>query len=177
MLKKHLLVVALIAAIGLVAASAPTSAWAMPTQYMPRDPNLQKAVVEGYVRYYFGDDADLMLSVAECESTGLIHLEPNGKLRPNRNGSGAAGVFQVMLPIHAERAAGLGLNIKNNLDHYIRFVRHLYLEDKRRGGTGFRDWHSSSRCWSRRIAHLIAERSDDKNPRAGIVEVAEAKKD
>lgn len=176
-IKKTLLVAALIAAICLVTTSALTSAWAMPTQNMPREPDLQRAVVEGYVRRHFKDDADIMLAVAECESTGLIHIEQkSGKLRPNRGGSGAAGVFQLMLPIHAKLAAAKGYDVRNNLEHYILYVHHLYLTDKDRpGGTGLRDWHASRWCWSGKIARLVAERSANENPRPGITEVAEAK--
>lgn len=173
MFKKTLLVAVLIVA-SLVTPSTAKSAWALPTQYMLREPDLQRAVVEGYLRYYFGDDAEIMIAVGKCESTGLIHLNPNGSLRRNPE-TGAAGAFQVMLGVHASAARLQKLDINHNLQHYIRFVHHLYEADKERGGTGLRPWQSSAGCWSRKVATILAERVAERSSRGNPVEVAQAK--
>lgn len=161
MLKKHLLVAVLIVA-NLVTPSTATSAWAMPNQYLPREPDQQRAVVEWYVRHLFGDDADIMLVVAECESTGLVHLTPDGRLLPNRRGSGAIGVFQLM-PVHftASKSA------LRDLGKYMEVVHKLH-QDK-----GLQPWDSSKKCWEKKVDEL--RRLVKNNKPEPPVEVAEAR--
>lgn len=171
MLKKHLLVAALIVAMYLVTTSALTSAWAMPINELPRKREEQRAVVVKLIKEHFGSDADVMIAIAECESTGLVHITPDGKLLPNRLGSGAAGVFQLM-PVHYNRkhkVDGKTLDVRNNLEDYIKYVRHLY------GQQGLQPWISSSGCWSAKAGKGIADQIAKRNQRGTIVEVAEAK--
>jgi len=86
-------------------------------------------------------DAPIMVHVANCESTGLIHKE-NGQLIRSRIDGLGEGVFQVQMPVHRKRMSKMGLN-PNNLDHYFTFVRQLYNE------SGLKPWKSSRPCWSK----------------------------
>ena len=85
-------------------------------------------------------DAPIMLYVANCESTGLIHREPDGSLLPNSGGGTAKGVFQVLMRVHEKEFRRLGLDPNNDAD-YFKYVRILYDQGK----TG--PWQESKRCW------------------------------
>lgn len=147
LLKKHLLVVMLIAA-SLVAESRAKSAWALPTTALPPDPALQRAVMEGLIRYYFpSGSADRIIAISICESGG-VHTRAQGELLPNREGSSARGALQILMRVHEANARNRGLDIKNNVLHYVQYARFIYDEDRRRGGNGLRPWNPSQHCWS-----------------------------
>lgn len=79
------------------------------------------------IREYFPNprEARIMLTIAKCESTGLIHWLPDGSLRPNSAGeSSAAGVFQVLLKKHREMYEKIGLDM-HDIDDYMKFVVYL----------------------------------------------------
>lgn len=92
------------------------------------------------IRQWF-PDAPYMKYVANCESTGLIHSE-NGQLFRSRVDGLDEGVFQVRMPVHRTEMRKMGLN-PNNLDHYFKYVRHLY------DTFGLRPWASSRHCWEK----------------------------
>jgi hypothetical protein len=95
--------------------------------------------VAAQIQRYF-PDAPIMLLIAHCESTGLVHREPTGELRRNLEGGTARGVFQVLMRVHRDEFDRLGLN--PNRDHdYFTFVRRLY--DK----YGTEPWDPSQHCW------------------------------
>ena len=85
-------------------------------------------------------DAPYMVYVANCESTGLIHLE-NGQLKQGEDGTDK-GVFQVHMPAHRAEMQKMALD-PNNIDHYFSYVRILYHK------YGLRPWRSSQKCWSK----------------------------
>ncbi len=92
-------------------------------------------------------DAPIMLHIANCESTGLIHREPDGSLLRNRDGSSARGVFQVLMRVHQDEFARLGLD-PNNDEHYFRYARLLYEQN------GTQPWNASRHCWNRYARRL-----------------------
>ncbi len=85
-------------------------------------------------------DAPIMLFVANCESAGLVHREPDGSLKRNETGGSARGVFQVLMGLHDEELQRRGLNPHYDAD-YFRFVRILYDQGK------LQPWAESSACW------------------------------
>jgi hypothetical protein len=93
-------------------------------------------------------DAPYMLYVANCESTGLIHRDRAGQLRPNSEGkSSAGGVFQVLLKLHGPDMQERGLDPEQFSD-YLKFVRVLYDQ------YGVRPWQASRACWGEHYQRL-----------------------
>jgi hypothetical protein len=114
------------------------------------NPTAQRKFMEIKIHEYFpGQLGYTMIEIANCESTGLIHWLPNGKLRPHSQGkSSAAGAFQVLLRYrpHRENIKRMKLDM-NNVDDYLKFVRYLYKQQ------GLHPWDASRPCWQRRVAH------------------------
>ena len=110
------------------------------------DPQAQRIFIEKKIQDFFPEPglAQSMITIANCESTGLIHWIPDGTLRPNGSGSSARGTFQVLLRYHAQQIQDMGLDMQN-IDDYMTFVRQLY--DER----GFRPWDPSRHCWGQQI--------------------------
>jgi len=94
--------------------------------YLYRDAQAQRSFIEGKIREFFPEPglAVAMITIANCESTGLIHWESDGTLRPNEAGSSARGTFQVLLRYHADQIEKMGLDMQN-IDDYMTFVRRL----------------------------------------------------
>ena len=87
---------------------------------------------------HFPTNFKTMKAIAKCES-GLVH-RVNGKLLPNREGSPARGVFQVLMSVHGPEMERLGLD-PNNDDDYMTYVK--YLVDN----FGLTPWAESKDCW------------------------------
>jgi hypothetical protein len=171
-IKQTLLFVMLIAA-NLVATSAPKSAWALSPERLPPSPLERAELIIAIIRLHAPsrDVAERMVAIASCEVTRFQHTLPNGRLKPNRRGSGAAGIFQLM-PMHLRAARARGLSPERNLHDYIRVALSL-VENRRRSREDlFTDWNASRACWStggRTQSELAALR------RESLVEVAEAR--
>jgi len=106
-------------------------------------PENQSAEIQQKIHEFFPDVevASIMIAIATCESTGLIHWGTDGKLLPNSYGnSSAAGVFQILLYTHRKKIKEMGLDM-SNIDHYMTFVRHLYDMEK------YNPWRASKHCW------------------------------
>ncbi len=86
-----------------------------------------------------------MKAIANCESTGLLHRLPDGSLLPNKKGSSARGVFQVLMSVHAEEMQRMELD-PNDDDDYTTYVRHI------RNTQGLSAWKESSDCWNPKYA-------------------------
>jgi len=157
-LKRTLLVVMLIAA-SLVAKSATKSAWAMPNSSLAHlseseqrqefnrllAEEFSKARIQQSRRLVPIPDSDIlrMQAIAVCESRGRPHVEKNGELMRNRNGS-FVGFLQVAHRVHQHeiqrRLHEEGRDVLGNVREYIRFNLYLYLTDRQAGGDGFRPW-------------------------------------
>lgn len=110
-----------------------------------KNPTAQAELVQEKIKEHFPQKHPVMLAIANCESTGYIHWE-NGELRPNSEGkSSAAGVFQVLLNLHAEEIRRLGLDM-NNIDDYMTFVKYLQKSQ------GYGAWKASKHCWGKRVS-------------------------
>lgn len=101
----------------------------------------QRKHISTLIAEYFPDDYATMKAIANCESTGLLHRLPDGSLLPNKEGSSARGVFQVLMGVHAEEMQRMGLDPTND-DNYMTYVRHLY------DSQGLSPWKESSDCWN-----------------------------
>lgn len=111
------------------------------------NPTAQAAFIKEKIKEHFPQDYPVMIAIASCESTGLVHWTADGSLLPQSEGkSSAAGVFQVTLKGHAKSIAKHGLNMED-IDEYMKFVKVL-----RDGQPNYADWNSSRDCWSPRIA-------------------------
>gem|GEM_PF-972828 len=89
---------------------------------------------------------DDMLTIADCESYGgkdglLMHVGPDGELVKNPNSS-AAGVFQVLLYLHRDDYANLGLDPRQVGDN-IEFAKELVERRHKRGLSPYGDWECS----------------------------------
>lgn len=173
MRKKQLLVLSLVAAI-LVGTSFGKSASALPLSEFPTDPHEQRAVIVRLITEIFPSSAvKPMLAIAECESTGMLHVREDGLVK-NRRGTGATGVLQVEMRVHHTQIARLraqGTNVLGDVHHYIQFSHGLFEEAQRRGGTGFEPWPSCGRRFIR-AAREQAQRQRRTRP---LYEVAQAR--
>lgn len=96
------------------------------------------------IKEYF-PDAPYMVYVANCESTGLIHLEPDGRLLANKKGSTARGVFQILMRVHEPEMRKQGLD-PGNIDDYLTYARQLYDAKK------LTPWESTEHCWGDKVS-------------------------
>lgn len=111
------------------------------------DTTAQAAFIKEKIKQYFPRDYPVMIAIANCESTGLIHWMPDGSLRPNAEGaSSAAGVFQVLLQEHRKSIARHDLDMEN-IDDYLTFVKLLV-----DGRPNYGDWNASRHCWAPQVA-------------------------
>ena len=109
----------------------------------------QSRFIKEKIEEYFPENYPTMIAIASCESTNLIHWQADGDLLPNSTGaSSAAGVFQVLLQLHGPDIRRMGLDVENNIDDYMTFVRWLYDRPPSR----LSDWKASRDCWAPRIA-------------------------
>lgn len=154
--------------------SATTStSWAMPNGALPRDPAQQRAVIEELIRSHFPPQSvQQILAVAECESTGLLHVRNDGELVPNQLGSSARGTLQILMSVHERAARQRGLDIRHNVHDYLRYARILYDENRRRRGDGLRPWYPSRACWAPRLERRPVYRTERRD---ATLEVAEAR--
>ena len=112
------------------------------------DIEAQRVLVQQKIQEYFPEDglSQTMITIANCESTGLIHWQEDGTLLPHSTGaSSSAGVFQVLLKYHADQIQAMGLDMQD-IDDYMTFVRQLYNEAR------LHPWDASASCWGTRIA-------------------------
>jgi hypothetical protein len=91
----------------------------------PLEPAEQREYIAELIVEFFPENFRTMKRIAECESTGMQHREPDGSLIPNRQGSPARGVFQIMMNIHEPEMRRLGLDPNNDRD-YMEYVRRLH---------------------------------------------------
>lgn len=113
------------------------------------NPEAQAAFIKEKIKEHFPRDYPVMIAIANCESTGLIHWRADGSLLPNSEGaSSAAGVFQVTLDGHSKSIARHGLDMKE-VDEYMTFVKLLV-----RGRPNYADWNASKDCWAPVVASL-----------------------
>lgn len=90
--------------------------------------------------------AAIMIAIAACESNGepdgnIIHWTSSGALLPNKEGSSARGMFQVLMGLHRPEMEARGLT-PEHLDEYMQYVQYLYERNN-----GFHDWYESRSCW------------------------------
>ena len=97
------------------------------------------------IAQFFPDEYKTMVAIASCESTGLVHREPDGSLIQNQGGGSARGVFQVLMRVHSPEMKRMGLD-PNNDDDYMTYVRHL------KENYGLSPWSESRKCWKRKAA-------------------------
>ena len=111
------------------------------------NPTAQRKFMETKIHAYFpGQLGHTMIAIANCESTGLVHWLPDGRLRPHSTGkSSAAGTFQVLLTYHRKQIRSMGLDMRN-VDDYMKFVLYLHKQQ------GLHPWDASRKCWQSRIA-------------------------
>jgi hypothetical protein len=111
------------------------------------NPTAQAAFIKEKIKEHFPRDYPVMIAIASCESTGLIHWTEEGSLLPQSEGkSSAAGVFQVLLNGHEDAIAKHRLDM-HDVDDYLTFVKILV-----DGRPNYADWNASRDCWSPRIA-------------------------
>lgn len=127
----------LICALGLFHYDPAIAGGSVPTSKDPE--HIAELIVE-----YFPKNYRDMQVVANCESTGLVHRNPDGTLIANPT-STARGVFQLLMRIHGPEMKRMGLD-PNNDDDYMKYVRHLY------NSQGLEPWDETRSCWGPRIA-------------------------
>lgn len=105
----------------------------------------QATFIVAKIRQHFPGD-DMMLCIANEESTGYIHWLPDGSLRPTEIkkedgsiASSARGVLQTLAVLHAEDIARLNVDL-NNVDDYFRFNRYLLHR------SGYETWETYEKC-------------------------------
>lgn len=100
--------------------------------------------VEQMIAQFFPEEHKTMVAIASCESTGLVHREADGSLIPNKEGSSARGVFQVLMNLHGPEMKRMGLD-PNNDDDYMTYVRYL------KETFGLTPWAESKNCWKHKL--------------------------
>lgn len=93
---------------------------------------------EARVRAYF-KDAPVMANIATCESK-FTQLNADGGALHGGLGGKMVGIFQIYSDIHADYAAGLGMDIYTT-EGNLAYARYLYERE------GTRPWNSSAGCW------------------------------
>lgn len=95
-------------------------------------PSYEPGSIEALIAKSFPSNPALWIAIAKCESG----LNPNAY-----NAEGASGLYQIMLPLHADML----LPGENIYDPNVNIRIALSLS---RNGTMTRDWNSSKGCWS-----------------------------
>ena len=93
---------------------------------------------ESAVRAYF-NDAPVMINIAECESK-FTQFGKGGTALHGGMGGKMIGIFQIYSDIHADYAAGRGMDIYTT-EGNLAYARHLYERE------GTKPWLSSFPCW------------------------------
>ena len=110
-------------------------------------PSSQATLIRALIRETFPNNYPVMLAIAHCESTGLIHWYPDGQLRPHSTrASSARGVFQVLANLHGPDIRSQGLDLRDPRQ-YMEWVR--IMVDRR---PSLSDWDDSRACWEARYA-------------------------
>ena len=104
------------------------------------EPVVIEMTIEEKIRHRFGDDAEIMLAIAKCES-GLRQFDKDGKVITSHTND--SGLFQINNATWDKKAKELGLDYKNNIDHNIEMAK--YILDKQ----GKNAWKPSQHCWNR----------------------------
>lgn len=98
-------------------------------------------------------EAPYMIYIANCESTGLVHLTKTGGLLPNTNGGSDRGVLQIHMGTHRAEINRLGLNMKKYNDYFM-FSRLLYDRN------GITPWKPSRHCWEEHYQRIMMSYND-----------------
>lgn len=85
-------------------------------------------------------DADVLLSIAQCESHGRQY-DADGRVLRGTIDRHDVGVFQINELLHVQRAVSMHMDIFTTEGNWA-YARWLY----RRFGTA--PWRASRRCWS-----------------------------
>lgn len=155
---KTLLVTVLIFA-NLVGTSAMTSASAQtPRELAALTKGEQRALIETLIKTHFpAHAAPRMIAIADCESTGVLHVTSRGELVSNPSRA-FVGVLQVAHHVHRREIARLRLeenrDVLGDISEYIRFTRHLYDQARHTSRSGFSPWPS---CGLRAQARLAPQ--------------------
>lgn len=117
----------------LVATSTPVEA--------PKPPLDSTEAIRQEIVTVFGKDAEIMLKVAECESSGR-QFNKDGTVITGVENNLDKGLFQINLFYHEETATKMGLDVHKPHDN-ILFAKYLFNKN------GLSDWKASKPCWSK----------------------------
>lgn len=95
-------------------------------------PSYEAGSISSLITQAFPNNPQLWITIAKCESG----LNPN-----NYNREGASGLFQIMMPLHADML----LPGESIYDPAVNIRIALSLSH---GGTTTSDWDASKRCWN-----------------------------
>jgi len=82
----------------------------------------EPASVKGLIRQYFGDDADIMIKIAQCES-GLRQFSQTGE--PIRSHTFDYGLFQINEEVWDNTALKMGLNYKYSMEDNVKMANYI----------------------------------------------------
>ncbi|MFA5652090.1 MAG: hypothetical protein WC933_01880 [Candidatus Paceibacterota bacterium] len=94
--------------------------------------------LEARAKEYFKTDP-ILVDIARCESS-FRHLDEDGKILRGTVNKSDLGLMQINEYYHADRALGLGLDLKT-LEGNMAYAKDLYERE------GSKPWISSSKCW------------------------------
>ncbi|MDZ4228253.1 MAG: hypothetical protein U1E54_03330 [Candidatus Levybacteria bacterium] len=94
--------------------------------------------IEYAIRQEFGEDADIMIDVAFCESN-LSHYNDKGEVLRGKVNPKDVGLFQISETYHLKTAEKMGLDIYT-LNGNITYAKYLFEKN------GLKDWAASSNC-------------------------------